>query len=199
MRSSLLPKALSFFACLMISSGIVSAEEKPEVALKNTVEGVIDVLFQADSTVSIETKREQVLAVLNRSFSFEVIVRRTLGRNWDKLKPEQQKQIVSLATDLMIRSYTREFKEGIRPIVEYKSPLELAKNKIEISSTLVLSDNKINLSYRLARLESGWQVYDIIVEGVSLVSNYRKQFDAHFQKKNGDDLIDQLEAKLAEL
>jgi len=183
----------------MISSGIVSAEEKPEVALKNTVEGVIDVLFQADSTVSIETKREQVLAVLNRSFSFEVIVRRTLGRNWDKLKPEQQKQIVSLATDLMIRSYTREFKEGIRPIVEYKSPLELAKNKIEISSTLVLSDNKINLSYRLARLESGWQVYDIIVEGVSLVSNYRKQFDAHFQKKNGDDLIDQLEAKLAEL
>lgn len=199
MRTSHSHKAFSLFFCLMISCGTLSAEEKPEVKLKNTIEAVIDVLFQADATVSIETKREQVLAVLGESFSFEVIVRGTLGRNWAQLNTDQQKQIVSLATDLMIRSYTREFQAGIRPTVDYKKPLELTKNKIEISSTLVLSDNKINLSYRLARLESGWQVYDIIVEGVSLVNNYRKQFDAHFQKKNGDDLIDQLEAKLAEI
>ena len=64
---------------------------------------------------------------------------------------------------------------------------------------LTLPDNKINLSYRLARLESGWQVYDLLVEGVSIVSNYRKQFDSHFLKKGGDELIDQLETKLESL
>ena len=177
----------------------LSAQDKPEERLQATIEGVIDVLYQADKSVTVEQMRDQVLAVLEQSFSFEVLVRRTLGRNWTKLDPEQQRQIVVLATDLMIHSYTREFKQGVRPTVSFSKPLELTKNKIEISSVLALPDNKINLAYRLARLESGWQVYDLLVEGVSIVSNYRKQFDAHFLKKGGDELIDQLEAKLEAL
>ena len=179
-----------FFLCAPLI-----AEEQPEVKLQKTIEEVIDVLYQ-EVEVTVEEKRDQVLAVLEKSFSFDVLVRRTLGRNWQKLDEPQQKQIVTLATDLMIHSYTREFNKGVRPTVTFQKPLELSKNKIEISSVLALPDNKINLSYRLARLESGWQVYDLIVEGVSLVSNYRKQFDAHFLKQDGDALIDKLEAKL---
>jgi len=197
---SLLP-FLSIFLCFSFfaSSPTASAEEKPEVKLRNTIESVIDVLYQANDSISLEEKRDKVLAVLDQSFSFDLIVRRTLGRNWQRLSEEQQQKIVSLATDLMIHSYTREFREGGRPTVVFKKPLELSKNKLEISSVVSLPNNKVNLSYRLARLESGWQVYDLIVEGVSLVSNYRKQFDAHFLKKDGDDLIDQLEAKLTAL
>jgi phospholipid transport system substrate-binding protein len=189
---------------IWILSGLISlcspliAEEQPEVKLQKTIEEFIDVLYQ-DVEVTVEEKRDQVLAVLEKSFSFDLLVRRTLGRNWQKLDESQQKQIVSLATDLMIHSYTRVFNKGVRPTVTFQKPLELSKNKIEISSVLVLPDNKINLSYRLARLESGWQVYDLIVEGVSLVSNYRKQFDAHFLKQDGDALIEKLEAKLEAL
>lgn len=193
-----LPGILLGLFCVS-SAPSLFGEETPEEKLKNTIEAVIDVLYQADPAVTIGTKRDQVLRVLNRNFSFDVIVRRTLGRNWEKLNADQQQKIVSLATDLMIHSYTREFREGVRPTVEFQKPLELSKNKLEISSVLSLPDHKINLAYRLARLESGWQVYDVLVEGVSLVSNYRKQFDAHFQKKGGDELIDQLEEKLAGL
>ena len=64
---------------------------------------------------------------------------------------------------------------------------------------MTLSDKKINVSYRLAKLESGWQVYDLIAEGISIVSTYRKQFDSHFLKGDGDELIDQLETKISEL
>lgn len=174
----------------------LQSAELPEVQLKNTIEAVIEVLYKVDDSVSLEKKRAELLTVLDQSFSFDVIIRRTLGRNWERLSPDQQNRIVTLATDLLIHSYTREFTTGTKPTVAFQKPLELSKNKIEIASVLSLDNNNINLTYRLAKLESGWQVYDLIVEGVSLVSNYRKQFDAHFQKKNGDELIDQLEAKL---
>ena len=177
----------------------VFAEEAPEVKLQHTIESVIDVLYRADPNTTVEEKRTALLEVLGKSFSFDVIIRRTLGRNWDQLTPDQQNKIVELATDLLIHSYTREFTVGKRPTVSFQKHLDLSKNKIEIASVSSLESNDINLTYRLAKLESGWQVYDLIVEGVSLVSNYRKQFDAHFQKKNGDQLIDQLEEKLAAL
>ena len=184
------------FTALSLPVAVLQSAELPEVQLKKTIEAVIEVLYKVDDSESLETKRAEVLSVLDQSFSFDVIIRRTLGRNWEKLSPDQQNQIVTLATDLLIHSYTREFTAGRKPTVAFEKPLELSTNKIEIASVLSLENTNINLTYRLAKLESGWQVYDLIVEGVSLVSNYRKQFDAHFQKKNGDELIDQLEAKL---
>ena len=199
MHRTLLTQIGSLFVSLLLVSQPLAAQEKPEEKLKATVEGVIDVMYQADDSVSLEELRDQVLAVLEQSFSFDVLVRRTLGRNWAKLNESQQQQIIQLATELMIHTYTKEFQKGERPTVTFKKPLELSPNRLEISSVVALTDNKINLSYRLARLESGWQVYDLIVEGVSIVSNYRKQFDAHFLKKGGDELIDQLEAKLEAL
>ncbi|MCB1122625.1 MAG: ABC transporter substrate-binding protein [Verrucomicrobiae bacterium] len=197
------PFKLTLLLFLMLSGlltgSLFSAEEHPEEKLKATIEKVIDVLYQADDSMTLEQKRNAIIGVLDQSFSFDVLVRRTLGRNWDRLTAEQQKKILSLATDLLIYSYTKEFHKGARPEITFEKPLELAPNKIEISSVVSLSDKKVNLAYRLARLESGWQVYDLLVEGVSLVSNYRKQFDAHFLKKDGAALIAQLEEKLDSL
>ena len=72
-----------------------------------------------------------------------------------------------------------------------------SKSKIEIASKVLLNGNEVNLSYRLANIKDrGWQVYDVLVEGVNMVSNYRKQFDEHFQRKSAADLIDLLKNKL---
>ena len=199
MHFKLLTKIALLLSGLLFASHSLVAQDKPEEKLKATVEAVIDVMYGSDDSTPVEELRDQVLAVLEQSFSFDVLVRRTLGRNWNRLNEAQQKEIISLATELMIHTYTREFQKGERPTVTFSKPVELSANRIEITSVLTLPDNTINLAYRLARLESGWQVYDLLVEGVSIVSNYRKQFDAHFLKEGGDELIDQLEAKLEAL
>ena len=199
MHFKLLTKIALLLSGLLFASHSLVAQDKPEEKLKATVEAVIDVMYGSDDATPVEELRDQVLAVLEQSFSFDVLVRRTLGRNWNRLNEAQQKEIISLATELMIHTYTREFQKGERPTVTFSKPVELSANRIEITSVLTLPDNTINLAYRLARLESGWQVYDLLVEGVSIVSNYRKQFDAHFLKEGGDELIDQLEAKLEAL
>ena len=117
------PSTLIWILSVFLALGsVLSAEESPEIKLQKTLEAVIDVLYQPGN-VSVEEKRNQLFEVLERSFSFEVLVRRTLGRNWDKLNAEQQKKIVSLATDLMIHSYTKEFNKGIRPTVSIGKPV----------------------------------------------------------------------------
>ncbi len=76
----------------------------------------------------------------------------------------------------------------------------MSSSKIEIDSIVLLNESKINISYRLANIKGrGWQVYDVLVEGVSMVSNYRKQFDEHFLKKSASDLIELLKSKLKEV
>lgn len=173
--------------------------DAPKKALESTIDELLDVLHTDGSNLPYSAKREQILKILNRQFSFDVIIQRALGRNWNKLDDSQKDQVYLLITDLVLQSYTRELQNGPKPEISYLTPEELSSSKIEIDSVVLLNGSKINLSYRLANIkERGWQVYDVLVEGVSLVSNYRKQFDEHFQKKSASDLIDLLKKKLQE-
>ena len=118
-------------------------------------------------------------------------------RNWKLLDETQQKQVSSLVTELVLQAYTKELQDGPKPVLTFNEPEVLSKSKIEIDSTAVLNGKKVNLSYRLANIRGrGWQVYDVLVEGISMVSNYRKQFDEHFLTKSASDLISLLKDKL---
>src|SRR5690606_32542026 len=154
----------------------------------------------ADDGSDIAAKRERVLATLESNFSFDIIIRRALGRNWNSLDAAQQDQVTILISDLLIMAYTKELKDGPKPEMEFSKPVDLSANKIEIPTLVGFKDKKVAVSYRLANIKGrGWQVYDVLVEGVSMVSNYRKQFDEHFQSKSGADLIELLRSKLDEI
>lgn len=184
---------------LLPSSWMLAQESSPKETLEETVTEVLDVLH-ADDNLTLAEKREKVLSVLERSFSFDIIIRRALGRNWNQLTADQQDKVTQLISDLLIRAYTKELKNGGKPRISYSGTEELSSNKIEIDSRVSFNDKLVNVSYRLANVKNrGWQVYDVLVEGVSMVSNYRQQFDEHFQTKTGADLIALLERKLEEL
>ena len=98
---------------------------------------------------------------------------------------------------MVLQSYTLELQDGPRPELTFYEPKVITSSKIVIESIVLLNESKINISYRLANIKDrGWQVYDVLVEGISIVSNYRKQFDEHFLKKSASELIDLLKTKL---
>ena len=176
--------------------------EAPKNALEATILELLEVLHADDSNLSYTAKREQIIEILNEDFSFDIIIQRALGRNWKKLDDKQKEQVTLLVTDLVIRTYTRELNNGPKPTMKFGKAKALteSKSKIEIASKVSLNGTEVNLSYRLANIKDrGWQVYDVLVEGVSMVSNYRKQFDEHFQQKSAADLIDLLKNKLKEV
>ncbi len=174
--------------------------DKTKDALETTLNQLLDVLHKDNKTAPYSVKKEQILEILNQRFSFDVIIQRSLGRNWNKLNDTEKDQVYSLITDLVLQTYTQELQDGPRPKLTFNEPKVVSSSKIEIDSIVLLNESKINISYRLANIKGrGWQVYDVLVEGVSMVSNYRKQFDEHFLKKSASDLIELLKSKLKEV
>jgi len=190
--------SLSIFASLLLTSGHASTETSPQEQLEATVTGVIDILHTSQGQEIADT-RKQVLEKLESSFSFDIIIRRTLGRNWNRLNAAQQDRITELITDLLIRAYTSELAGGDKPEIQFLKTDELGKNKIEIPTTVSYRNSYVNVSYRLANIKDrGWQVYDVLIEGTSIVSNYRGQFDEHFQTKSAEELLELIASKIDE-
>ena len=187
--------ALCFLA-LVSPVASFAVEEDPSQVLEQTVAEVVDILHTGD-TLALEEKRSKILKLLQDRFSFDIIIRRALGRNWNELNEKQQDQVTNLISDLLIRAYTKELQNGPKPQIVFNRTEDLGSNKIEIFSSVTFRNNLVSVSYRLANVKSrGWQVYDVLIEGVSMVSNYRKQFDEHFQTKNAAELISILKEKL---
>jgi len=83
-----------------------------------------------------------------------------------------------------------------RPQIDLGTITKVTEKRIEIESTVLLDDKTYYVVYRLARLSTGWEIYDIVAENISVVSNYRQQIDDHFRKGNGAELITRLKELL---
>lgn len=189
---------LTLFFAILQPLAKASEDPNPQDTLESTVLAVVDILH-GSSDQDIETTRQQVLDRLQTSFSFDIIIRRTLGRNWNQLNQSQQSRITTLITDLLIKAYTAELAGGSKPDIKFVKTDDLGKNKIEVHSTVSYKDTYVNVNYRLANIKSrGWQVYDILIEGTSVVSNYRGQFDEHFQTGSAEELLDLIASKVNE-
>ena len=128
-----------------------------------------------------------------------VIIRRTMGRNWKLLSPLEQSEVKELITRLITKGFVEGLQGLERPNVEYGEQVMITEKRFEIPSVITFPDGKVfNVVYRFGRLKTGWQIYDIVAEDVSVVSNYRQQFDDHFRKGTGAELIDKLKKLLEE-
>lgn len=184
-------------AALLLSVSPASAQTDPDQALKDTISDVIDVLYLPESQVTISDKRDRILSMMEEGFSFDFMIRGALSRNWSRLSPEQRETVRVLLADLLVRSFTKEFVNSGKPKISYGQTKRLSDTKLEVPSTVEIDGKTINLAYRMINYKSRWQVYDVLVEGVSMVRNYREQFDEHFRTKSASELIALLKEKLS--
>lgn len=184
----------SLITVLLLAFNTASAAAQPQEELATTVEAVLDILYQED--LSMEEKQRALKETIRQRFSFAVIARRAMGRNWNLLKDEQQEPFVALFTDLLIQSYTSGFEGGSRPEIEWTGQETLKEGYIVIRSSVSMDGSTFPVDYRLLQLRGDWQVYDILVEGVSLVGNYRKQFSSLLQRGTVEEMMDQLREKV---
>lgn len=170
--------------------------QDPAPALLATINSVVD-LALGQSPDAITTRLPQIRDKMSETFAIEAIVQRAFGRNWTKLTPAQQKEAIDLLGRLVIRTYATQLSTGERPKITISSSKEIGPDRREVTSVASQGGQTVNVVYRLAPLDGKWQVYDVLAENVSVVGNYRQQFDAHFEKKSADDLLKTLRDKLA--
>src|SRR6267143_1436318 len=142
-----------------------------------------------------EQRRAEVRRIAESIFDYPDTARRALGPHWNARSPEQQQEFVKLFSDLLDRSYISkiELYQGER--VQYLGET-VGGDEATVKTAIVTKKNsEIPIDYRMHRKDGRWLVYDVIIEGVSLVSNYRTQFNKIVQTESYDALVQRLRAK----
>ena len=141
-------------------------------------------------------KLVEVRKVINEVFDYQELSRRTLGRDWKKFKPEQQTEFVDLFSKLLENVYADRILAYTHEKIEFGKETELKKGRMEVESYIITLDNtKVPLFYRMSNRTGQWRVYDVVIEGVSMIKNYRGQFRQILSKKKPEDLLQTLREK----
>lgn len=140
---------------------------------------------------------DKIRAIINTVFNYTELSRRTLGRDWKKFSAQEQDEFEKLFGELLENSYADRMLAYTSEKIEFGKEIELRKNKVEVESAIITADNKnIPVNYRMVFKNDKWQVYDVVIEGISLVQNYRSQFREILSKNKPEVLLEKLRKKV---
>lgn len=190
--------AFMFFVSLFARVGLANAEMAPDVLVKQTADDVLTIIkndkeIQAGNQQKLHGVIEEKILP---NFDFDRVCRMVLGKNWKTATPEQQAIFQKEFRSLLLRTYSSALSKYKDQVIEYKPMRYEADEKNVSVKTLILQPGgqPIAVDYSLVKGSAGWKVYDIVIENVSLVTNYRSQFSNEI-RQNG---LDSLNKKLTD-
>jgi phospholipid transport system substrate-binding protein len=147
-----------------------------------------------------EQKRRNALKnAIGAIFDYGEMSRRSLGTHWKEITPAQQKEFVGLFETLLENSYANKIESYNQEKIVYLKE-NVDRDNAEVKSKIVTPKrDEYTLDYRLVNKGGHWMVYDVVIEGVSLVSNYRSQFNKIIQNQGYGELLRKLKAKGSEI
>jgi phospholipid transport system substrate-binding protein len=187
---------LSLLINLTLAPAVTAGAPTDEV--KAVVNEVIRILKDpALKAPAQKAKRRQMLkATVDKRFDYEEMAKRCLGASWNTLNAAQRREFVQIFGELLEASYAEKIEKYSDEQVNYSGET-LEGNFAEVRTQIVRKNDKIPINYRLLN-KNPWMVYDVIIEGVSLVNNYRSQFGRVLQTSSYNDLIQRLKTKVDE-
>ena len=173
-----------------------SAEISPSQTVQESVDTIIAIL--KDDSLGKEEMRAKIRAHINERFDFKAMSQRTLATNWKKATEKEREQFIALFSQLIENTYIGKIETYTDEKVEY--PGEKVKGSKAVVETLIIAASAdIPVDYRLYRKDGAWWVYDVIIEGVSLVSNYRSSYQEIVKQEGFDGLLVKMQEKIDEL
>ena len=181
-----------FLAALPVYAGA------PLDQIQTNVNKVLDVLrdpkLKAESAKKI--KKEKLEAIYEQMFDEVELSRRALGGNWNKLNPTQQKEFIQLYRQVLEKAYIDKILSYTDEKIVFAKESLLAGNQAEVQTKVITSSKEIPIFYRVILKNGIWKVYDVVIENVSLVQNYRSQFNDILAKNTPDQLLEILRKKV---
>jgi phospholipid transport system substrate-binding protein len=182
---------------------LLSASEARAGAPTESIRGMVDEVIRVLSDPALKNPaqrrvlRQRVKAVVDRRFDYEEMAKRSLGSTWNKLSGSQRSEFTRLFAQLLEASYSDKLEHYSGETVKYLSETQDGQYA-EVRTMLMRRNDRIPMNYRLLN-QSGWMIYDVVIEGVSLVSNYRSQFRRIISDSSYSELVRRLRTKVNEL
>ena len=186
-------KLLKLSLCVFVffSYNLLLATNDPAIKIKETSKNVLEILYSDSQNIE-----EEILVYLSDNYDLDIIIRRTLGRNWNKINSGHQQRVIALIKRLVLRAYIDGMRGKIKPDIKYSDTQFISLKRADVPTSIYFSDKPIALTYRFGLVSGQWEIFDIVVENISIVLTYRNQFDVFFAKNTSDALIKKLETLL---
>jgi phospholipid transport system substrate-binding protein len=176
---------------------IVATAGAPTDQIRETVDKVFAIVKQPQpkSESQKNERRKRLREVISQRFDFTEMARRSLGSQWKRLSPEQQKEFVQLFTRLLEDSYLDKIESYHGEKVQYGK--ETVDNDYAQVETKIIDTKgqEFSVNYRLHNVNGNWKVYDVVIEDVSLVNNYRAQFNRVLANSSVEELLKRMKEK----
>jgi len=191
-------KLLATLAGLMLAFA-VHAQEAPDALIKRVANDVTSTI-KSDKEIQAGNKKkiyDLIEAKIATNFDFNRMTSLAMGRNWSKASPEQQKALAEQFKILLIRTYSGALQNYQNHVMDFK-PLKMQPSDTDVTVRTTVTapgGNPIPIDYSLEKTGEAWKAYDVIVGGVSLVTNYREEFNNAVRDGGVDGLIKSLTAK----
>ena len=178
---------------LLILSQTVIADDKiaAEEFLKSKLDSVFEVLQKEN--LEQQAKNKAVVEIVTPMFDFALMAKLSLGKkHWPGLTKEKQDRFTELFVNRLRQSYLNKLTTYTDEEIIYEPPVEV-KKKIHIPTRLISKGREISMLYKFYNSNNSWKVYDIEIQGVSIIRSYRSQFNEILQRGTMDDLFDKME------
>ena len=188
---------------LSLSLGLVpalaSAQESPDQMVKRVADELLTIikadkdLQKGDSRKVVELAEAKVLP----NFDFERMTRLAVGKNWQQATPEQRAALTKEFRTLLVRTYSTSLTQYRNQTIDVKPTKIAAGDKDAVVKTAVIQQGgpPIPIDYAMEKMDSGWKVYDVVIDGASLVTTYRGSFNDQIQKGGIDGLVKTLQER----
>jgi phospholipid transport system substrate-binding protein len=170
----------------------------PLDTVQTNVNKVLDVLrdpkLKGESAKGL--KKEKLEAIYEQMFDEVELSMRTMGGNWTKMNPAQQKEFIQLYRQVLEKAYIDKILSYTNEKIVFPKENMLSNNQAEVQTKVITSSKEIPIFYRVILKGGTWEVYDVVIENVSLVQNYRSQFNSILAKNTPDQLLEILRKKV---
>jgi len=172
-------------------SAAADDKNEVEILLKNNLDAVFAVLQKKD--LDPQSKNKEIVDIVTPMFDFELMARLSLGKkHWPGLSQEKKERFTELFIKRLKASYLNNFTLYTDEKIFYEPSIQVEK-KIHTPTYLVSKDKKISILYKFYKAEKNWKIYDLEIQGVSIIRSYRSQFSSILESGTVDDLLLKLE------
>ncbi len=190
---------ISVIFALMVGIPCSASGIEPLETLKVPVDQVLGILNdpQYQDAAHNDAQREEIWETIRQVFDFPVMAKLALARNWKKFTLQQRKEFTNLFAELLESTYVDKIQGGYEEEkILYLGQKMVSDSKARVRTKILRSSVNIPITYSMLKRDDVWKVYDVKIEGVSLIKNYRTQFNHILAKDSPAQLIERLEHKI---
>ena len=182
-------------AFLLSSLPAASAEVSPKMEIEKTIDTIISIVEASPGDDKKAARRVKLREVINPKFDFDEMARRSLGSNWNTITPAEQADFTKVFSELLARTYLSKI-ETVKPGMVKVESESVESSKAVVKTVVLSKGDTFPIDYKLMLENGQWRVYDVVIENIGLIANYRNEFSGIIRKEKFSGLMERLRKKV---